>query len=485
MYEILEEWQKFVSGKDNEINYDQFNHFDSKALLDNINDDITFCKGWDSARDFFSDVEFKRFIKLAKETMSQNFLFEIMRAAEDKKPICISSIKDEKNKACSSFSIFIDINNIIRFVDENETFYICQRLKINSGFYFPKRKLVISFGIPLEAIHQLNHEVLTCLMTKNHDKHETEGSVYGVIIDFNRPYHYFYDIFPFLDDYMGESKSKNLRVVHFDSAFFDIASFYDLNFSNEKWNLSRLNDYLFENRLCCVTPGYPTQNRNKNDPDELNDIDLRIRNFCSDQYKPKLKKFDDYEFKIWIGLSSEKRKWIEQEEALKLVIDYLKNKYKTILIVVDGLTATIDGKREDILEESSNELRLLAKLQQSYKELEFVNLIGAISAKKIAFASIVDFFICDFLTDSMWCARFGRKPGIGYGSSMAREMLEKRKDHVHTKTFFIDQTEIKDILHPLTDNWARQSISMNPTVFFDFFINSIESINSDKVEIKN
>ncbi|TVU87587.1 hypothetical protein [Vreelandella titanicae] len=123
-------------------------------------------------------------------------------------------------------------------------------------------------------------------------------------------------------------------------------------------------------------------------------------------------------FYLWIGVTGQKRSWIEQTIAYSKIIDFLSLNFRKIVVFVDGWTAThnSEAKKGD-----ANDDKLIAEEIFTYlschRNMKFVSLIGLDYSKKISACQLVDFFISNAGSGSTVPLRFLRKPGVLHSNS--------------------------------------------------------------------
>jgi hypothetical protein len=71
------------------------------------------------------------------------------------------------------------------------------------------------------------------------------------------------------------------------------------------------------------------------------------------------------------------------------------------------------------------------------------NLIGETSISKIAFAQVIDFFITNCATGSIYVARFGKKPGLAH---ISNAMSLNAWQHIHHRTTKVSCEHVTDVI---------------------------------------
>jgi hypothetical protein len=177
-----------------------------------------------------------------------------------------------------------------------------------------------------------------------------------------------------------------------------------------------------------------------------------------------LKRADTHPFSLWLGFCLEKRKWIEQPEAIASVIERLRAQHGEILIIADGLTRTLAQSRDEFRAEACRaELARLDEFKRRFPDVEVIDLIGATAPEKIAFGLSCTMFVTSALTDSMWPGRFGARPGAAHASTGT---LLATQHHPRTSVYPQDMTT--DLESGPKAVFSTTDYSINPDLFTDY-----------------
>ncbi len=423
--------------------------------------------------EYFNNIEKKRLAEIVKYCSSDDFFKLALRDSIAGK-FRVPGFRNDF--AAPDYSIFLGgQNNYIAFGDE-ETFFISQRSRVFRSVYFPGRNVVLNVGgVRAEEFTALKAELLRVSYDCMQCSESGSPKFAGLLVSHCRPYHYFYDLLPFVDEFFEEHPSliADTKFLQVEGSFVDMEKLYPDCLSVENCSATDLNLNSYKKRSYSILPGFGVRKRNKNSLPELAAVDDKLRALALREHGDEVNELND-KYCFWIGFANEKRRWLEQSAAMIEVVSYLaRNINSDIVVIVDGLTSSVVGGGDFIGSEKGEhtDLQDFKKLVDKYAlhNVNVVDLAGASALKKIAYAQFANFFITDFLTDSIWCARFAKLPGIGFGSSLAKSALDKYSDHVHPRTTFLPPQMIVDIVNKLTNNWARQSVSISADSFLEYF----------------
>ena len=356
------------------------------------------------------------------------------------------------------FSYYNGNNNYILFVG-SVSFWLIQRVSFAFCIIFIEEKIIVHRGkkdnkLSL-AIEDINYFVEKGLVL-------LENPYLYLINGYSRPYHYFYDT---MQTYSYGDLSVFSKYLDLEESAYLPSSVLGISVNSETVSQNEVNNYLLEENAVGFTASSIPSVKNISFIEEFSDCMLtnidskNIENSNSSNNK----------FIIWIGLCQESRQWVEQKESIIRLIKELNDIHKNIFLVFDGLTCPHYLDSINFLtKKCSKETRLLDSIikESGLTSKDFISLIGAKAIDKISISHSVNFFISDALTDSIWPASFGKKPGVAYSIERAKTV------HFHPKTFFIPNENIKEIGDG-TGNWARVNFSIDPDFFVKFTMDTL------------
>lgn len=372
-------------------------------------------------------------VKKVFEYFSSKSFNEILSEALENNELRAPGLKGSEAK-CKS-SVFKNNVNFLFFkgcVD----FIVCQRLLMCDSIFIPGLGLCIpnpqssNFKSYINEIDELASA--------------DEGGFNGVINGYHRPYHFFYDkMYPLLEGV--DSVSGNVPYVN------TVGSFLDLSLTNSKFFLGskKIGD-----------PGFflvPAKSEYIRTPasffKKLSTILCEIDD---------TEELESYDLVVWIGMSREKRSWIERTPALIILIELVKSYFSNPLFVIDGLTSDFITDPDQLREgKSSKETAEWQRIKKLFDEVKCLDLIGERAHKKILVANKVDFYISSHLTDSIWCAALGFKPGLTYQANASIG----RGSFIHPLTNRFPASAISDLSYSSTVDYDGVDISIDPVRF--------------------
>jgi len=166
---------------------------------------------------------------------------------------------------------------------------------------------------------------------------------------------------------------------------------------------------------------------------------------------------------LWVGISAQKRAWVNQEAALVRTLAELRAVYPRMAVVFDGMTSNIfdtGGEQAQFDADRAIVARIAAQLPLP---LRVVDLVGCGSAEKLRVAREADFFIANYSTGSMYPARFHHVPGVAHLSNALMNVV--RDIHVHHDTLVVPPELVEDIPDPACPRLDFVSYSIDEAVF--------------------
>lgn len=164
-----------------------------------------------------------------------------------------------------------------------------------------------------------------------------------------------------------------------------------------------------------------------------------------------------FDLVIWIGISTEKRRWVEQSDGIVNVVRRLKKLFPNICVLIDGRTRVLGAISDYDRAIFETENSIFLKIEELLSNVCCVSLVGLTMEEKIRHAANVDVFLTHYLTDSMYVSEICEKMGLTYGEP--NNEFEKNF-YLHSNQMSIIPSSCVKILNPEMENqW--QSVSMN------------------------
>lgn len=144
---------------------------------------------------------------------------------------------------------------------------------------------------------------------------------------------------------------------------------------------------------------------------------------------------------LWIGITGQKRSWLDQVEGHAAIANALARLHPTLVLLIDGMTAP-HGRRtlhvEDDLVAEAIRRRLAPNVLA-------VPLIGADYATKIAYGHGAHAFIANGGSGSLTPLRFCGLPGVLHSNDAIRTF---EGDRYPQEVHFVDSAWVREVPHP-------------------------------------
>jgi len=457
----------------------------SDAMIDSLTGNVKECYSPDNLwAHMFSLDEQAKVKNLLVEMATGEFRSRLLDQAFAQDKLSISSLFGEGTAICTQ-SIYAQNRNFLRFVDVGEVFYIVQHHKFARALYFPLREVVIVIDVialPVSSIYALNRHIAKLAATFSNKKTTGDARFVGPIVSYPRPYHFFYDTLPsFYNSIKSVGPTDGYSILSVDEGnFFPVGNLLDDSKNSQKSfkDSASLNEYLVDNNLFAVQFGYSDKRGNIFDPLDKELINYSLRSL-SENDKEILAGIEGCYPVLWFGICTEKRQWKEQVEGIVKIVNDMSERYPKVAAIFDGITRTLSESREFVRSsKAQNELNILNEIRSSLcSKVKVIDLIGVTAAEKIAYASVVDFFLTSFLTDSMYVARFAKRAGVAHGANVAMHA-----DHYHPQTYFIPKNFVRDL--DAGANWACVSYSVDPEVVCRIFKSCFEESLRERAALR-
>lgn len=148
-------------------------------------------------------------------------------------------------------------------------------------------------------------------------------------------------------------------------------------------------------------------------------------------------------FVLWLGVSSQKRIWLNQVEGLIKVIEMFQLNFPNLLVAFDGWTTPITPLPTDIVEIRRDSEVVQKVLGALAVKPAHINLVGARVSQKIAVAKYTSFYLTSALTGSIWVSRALKNKGLLHISNPLREIAEHHLGNPNA--ILLDSNFIKEV----------------------------------------
>lgn len=463
-------WDKFVSGDFNISSLSDYqNNFIDTNLKIICKSELTVTSSINNIpKSKLDGFNIEKLQSLIKKINNRGFGNSLLIDAQKNNKIKVCNIFRYSDATCQKNILLGNINYLV-FISSDEVFFIAQHKFAADAVYFPKRRLLIrsDYG----AVLSDEIEKLDSYLLQQSDfelasfKSEKLNFFKGIIIAHGRPYHYFYDhlLGVSLAHDMGLLEKVNHIFSFPGSDFYDPAKLFDLNVSVDTLSPKEINENGIINRNFSIFLGCDFRKVESSDIRKLDNalIERSIKllpSFYSENIYNLRKCFPV----IWIGVSSQKRNWIEQETAIPEIINRLYKIFPNLGIVFDGWTSPVTPLKSDEQESNSDQKVVERIIRKIPNHINKVSIVGKQSSIKIAFANSCDFFITNYSTGSIHIARICQKPGVGHLNKTMN-----RDEHIHFHTYEIPKNLISDVPDPLNPRCDFTSYSISAESVYD------------------
>lgn len=394
-------------------------------------------------------------------------------------------IKDAVTAHEYSFSCLMSVmsdgsyNFLICEID-NLVVLIAQHVSSADFIYIPSLNFIA-------RLCHINDELAAAALNRFKDvlpllRYEGKHSFDGIIASHGRPAHFFYDTILGVQALVDNFKYDNPINVYqlTGSDFLDLSEVYGEKFFNvsKKINFKLLNDFVFKEKRFVVKVGgfYGFGDEKKIKALERFDSlflhAAELRSFSAAE-KIKTLKNAGY-FIVWHGITTDKRKWIEQESAVVELVKELTAIKQKICLIVDGWTSPCSPTSGDE-KQIANDLVIFESIATQLQDVagcQCISIIGQQPIAKTQIASLIDVHISNGGTGSLYTSRIARKKGLLHIANRSRKMTEQS---IHYNSYFLPNHLVNDI-KPIgldRDDYVSYSISVSDfcQVAKDFILN--------------
>lgn len=386
-----------------------------------------------------NDLPYKNLlIELEESNKSSNSFCEYVNNSFSDDGLEIKSpISNKLIKSNCSFSS--QIVSFIRFFDNKEVFYLVQTHQAFGGLFFPMRKLYI----PLSGGNAQGYIdfIINIIFNKNElyvkkIKHREKRECF-FLASCPRPWHYYYNLIS------GSILLDQKKIPMTGLAYVRGGDFLNLKKIFEEKKIISFNGAtpLLESNHFFFSSGISFNALTQEDHDLVR---KKVLNTVKN-YNPKKESTLDTESKtsinIWIGITSQKRRWLEEVDGIALALKEISRRFEKVTIYIDGWTSPLTPSENDKKQiTSDNEIFKELKIKAP-STIRYINIIGATSEEKISAALNCDFYISNYSSGSIHVSRFAGIPGISHlNNNMPRE------HHIHYNNVEVSNRLVKDAI---------------------------------------
>lgn len=316
-------------------------------------------------------------------------------------------------------------------------YFIIQSVSSIDGIFLPHERLLINFMH--SDLRQVADFFAFCIAHRDEvsDYIDCESyGFFGFVASHGRPYHYLYEIAPYLLEF-----SRDVRLIYppgasflrlgaiFNAVGYDCELGFSDVFSGTILNRSAV--FLIGVRFSVADMGL------------IEKFDQALLSVCPMNlpvdYVDDVVDWCRGALVVWVGVTSQKREWLNQVEGLTSALNVLANRFHKLKIVVDGWTAPVTPTAHD-RKQIASDMGVVAEICKGIDPSISVKVsVGLKPLEKIFLASRVDAFIANSSTGSIYVSRFCRKPGVVHSNSKMR-----LSGHIHYGVTEVDTNLVID-----------------------------------------
>ena len=346
--------------------------------------------------------------------------------------------------------------NILMIQEAKQRLFVFQGVTSCDAVFIPGlNKLII-------VCHITPENILSCLreLSLTPEFYQLDGSCsfHGYLVGHARPYHCNYDSLLALQRILdeGELLPEDNIFSKDDEAFIDLSSGLGLTQKHKIQAKTSLNAMTESKCVYLLKLGvfFGLQPPDKHSLHLVNTADTLLRQFASTSSNLSssgaLNFLEECQPLLWVGITGQKRSWLEQIEGTVAILEKLYEHYPKLGVIFDGWTPPlVSSHRSDYHSNESRKdndvIQEIIKRLSFRKDGRFGIIAGLPMHEKIRIGMSVDLFMANYTTGSINIARICQKPGVGH---MSNKMVPHKYQHIHYRTKEIDMTLVKDESDP-------------------------------------
>ena len=387
-----------------------------------------------------------KFSKFCEHVKSLNFVVHLAQLRHRGRFPAIIAEEDGVVLASKLISAW----NVLLVQEAGQCLFVFQGVTSCDAVFIPGLNVLIN------VCHITQQQVLHCLrdLEGSPEFFQTvrPRSFLGYLVGHSRPYHSNYDSLLALQHIReeGELLPEDALYSKSDEAFIDLGSGLELVQKHQCKTKDSLNKMTKARDGYLLKLGFWFWCNQKPDVRSLElagHVDQSLRQFASTHSNfatsGALDFMEECEPLLWIGITGQKRCWLEQVEGTVKILNTLYQYYPKLGVIFDGWTPPLNNTTYHRTEaRKDNEIihEIIKKLPFR-KHGRFGIIAGLPMLEKIRVGMSVDLFMANYTTGSINIARICQKPGVGH---MSRKMATHKSQHIHYRTKEIDPLLVKD-----------------------------------------
>jgi hypothetical protein len=366
--------------------------------------------------------------------------------------------------------------NILRFstAADKVVFFIIQHVSSCDAIYFPKYNMYKIF----KHIDENMLKILISNLLEDADADELDMKFGGVICSHGRPYHYYYDTALALRKiFIAGLLDKIPKVIQMVGGdFASVSKVYNVKIKEPLCSSVSLNLKAKEENEFYIHVGILFDKKKHYDLVKGHDVKMvhSVKHMSFPSYVNELAELDKRKFVLWIGITGQKRSWLEQIDAAIKLINSLSLDPKDIGIIFDGWTSPLHRTEVDLLETNNDRVIIDWIIKAISDEIFSFTVAGLDSLTKLKFATMADFFIANQSTGSLHICRMSNVPGITH---ISQDLFDESLNvQILDTAIKYPKDAVLDIPDPENPRMDFTSYSIDPQLFVDFALPHIEKL---------
>lgn len=416
----------------------------------------------------FSEAETVSIEAWFSKAISRRFVREMITSAHETGKLVIANPLADGVVRCDT-SICGGSVVFLRFQGGTEPFYLLQHNFAVEALYFPLREALVYLNDCLSPKVKLRRLFVQLLRNGGESVKyftATERRWAGLLVANDSPYHFFYFQVPGVAFSCLETNALPPEFHTLPSGhYLDVPSVLGLGDATRVHATAKaLQSALIDEHSFIFSVGLRPANWQNSQ--RLKMVDGAVLAECRNECASDLASISrNYDLVLWAGISSGKRAWREEIEAVTLLVNRLAQGFARVLLLLDGWTGTLEDASgpEMYAGDTSAVERVHAAVASN---VDCASLVGAAPVRKIGLGSAVDFFICSHGTASMYVARICGRPGVSHISNAARAAAIQH--HIHPSTWLVPEELVTDLERTDARDKFRLDYSIDPAAFVTF-----------------
>lgn len=351
-------------------------------------------------------------------------------------------------KICSSKSLNDHVFLFCRD-DSGIEFIVHQHVTSIDGVYYPKNGIFFTF------CHGSQNRLVTIVeLLLKENNYFTNNPIKGkaYLIGHGRPYHFMYDGMLGLEtiyNHTNEIGDKDHFYTLESNAFIDGPKVYNSKQKVELINNRKLTQLEDEGTLFIKLGAlFGSGAADPSIIEKIHNLDKKIMAYVRNNNSDDMHELKKHFPIIWLGVTGQKRAWLEQIEGYSNIINRLYESFPGMAVVFDGWTSSLVSIQRDKVE-TENDQAIISEIKKNISsDITIIDLVGATIDKKIHIGSIVDCAIVNYSTGSMNISRICGRPCITH---MNNSFSPARNQHIHKNAYHISDEYVTDVM----DNDSR------------------------------